>query len=83
MAERLSNYVNGKWVAASTAEFHPVYNPATGKCIAETPLCGEREVGRRSQRPARPTRIGGVRRLSSERAISLRSSIFSRRTSRS
>src|SRR5512141_943107 len=38
------NYIDGKWVKPEDSEYFDVINPATGECIAQTPLCGAAEV---------------------------------------
>src|SRR5512141_2479884 len=38
------NYIDGKWVKPEVSAYFDVINPATGECIAQTPLCGEAEV---------------------------------------
>ncbi|MDR7079452.1 malonate-semialdehyde dehydrogenase (acetylating)/methylmalonate-semialdehyde dehydrogenase [Neobacillus niacini] len=40
----LLNYIGGKWVESSTTATQPVYNPATGKVIAEVPLSTREDV---------------------------------------
>ncbi len=44
MAERLQNYIDGKWVDSRAGETFVVRNPATGEILGETPLCGPDEV---------------------------------------
>jgi malonate-semialdehyde dehydrogenase (acetylating)/methylmalonate-semialdehyde dehydrogenase len=39
------NYINGEWVKPAVNEYVNVINPATGRTIARTPLCGKEEVG--------------------------------------
>jgi malonate-semialdehyde dehydrogenase (acetylating) / methylmalonate-semialdehyde dehydrogenase len=41
---KVSNYVNGRWIESSTAEWVDVTNPATGEVIAKTPLSDAAEV---------------------------------------
>jgi malonate-semialdehyde dehydrogenase (acetylating)/methylmalonate-semialdehyde dehydrogenase len=43
-AEILSNFVGGKWMPSSAAEFLDVHNPARGTVIARTPLSTGRDV---------------------------------------
>ena len=38
------NYINGEWVKPDSREYFEVINPATGKVIAKTPLCGKGDV---------------------------------------
>ncbi|MBI5842291.1 MAG: CoA-acylating methylmalonate-semialdehyde dehydrogenase [Chloroflexi bacterium] len=38
------NYINGEWVKPDAREYFEVINPATGKIIAKTPLCGRSDV---------------------------------------
>jgi malonate-semialdehyde dehydrogenase (acetylating)/methylmalonate-semialdehyde dehydrogenase len=40
----LDNFVNGRWVAASTSERLDVTNPATGEVLARVPLSGREDV---------------------------------------
>jgi len=40
----VANFIGGKWSVAKTAKTTPVYNPSTGEIIAQTPMCGEKEV---------------------------------------
>ena len=42
--QKILNYINGEWVEPVVAEYADVVNPATGKVIARTPLCGSAEV---------------------------------------
>ncbi len=46
------NYIDGKWVKPDVAEYLDVLNPATGECIARTPLCGPAEVEAAAQAAA-------------------------------
>ncbi|MGZ6317203.1 MAG: CoA-acylating methylmalonate-semialdehyde dehydrogenase, partial [Anaerolineales bacterium] len=43
------NYINGEWIKPDAAEYADVMNPATGKVIARTPLCGAEEVAAAAQ----------------------------------
>ncbi|WP_304458555.1 CoA-acylating methylmalonate-semialdehyde dehydrogenase [Alicyclobacillus sendaiensis] len=43
---RLQNYVDGRWVDVQCEGAVPVYNPATGEVIAETPLSTHADVAR-------------------------------------
>ncbi|WP_111291128.1 CoA-acylating methylmalonate-semialdehyde dehydrogenase [Bacillus safensis] len=45
----LKNYIGGEWVDAETSQTEPVYNPATGKIIAEVPLSKKEDVERAVQ----------------------------------
>lgn len=45
----LKNYIGGEWVNAETSQTEPVYNPATGKIIAEVPLSTKGDVERAVQ----------------------------------
>lgn len=45
----LKNYIGGEWVNAETSQTEPVYNPATGKIIAEVPLSTKEDVERAVQ----------------------------------
>ena len=49
MAKRLKNFIAGRWVEAEASENHDVHNPATGKLLAHTPLCGATDVDRAVQ----------------------------------
>ena len=40
----LDNFVDGRWVAASTSELLDVTNPATGEVLARVPLSGREDV---------------------------------------
>ncbi|MEX1338477.1 CoA-acylating methylmalonate-semialdehyde dehydrogenase [Hydrogenibacillus schlegelii] len=42
----LKNFIGGRWVDAEAAGTAPVYNPATGEVIAETPLSTAADVAR-------------------------------------
>src|SRR5512146_880805 len=42
--DEVLNYIDGKWVKPDVSEYLDVINPATGECIARTPLCGPPEV---------------------------------------
>ncbi|MEO8354792.1 MAG: CoA-acylating methylmalonate-semialdehyde dehydrogenase [Chloroflexota bacterium] len=35
------NYINGEWIKPNVEKYFDVINPATGECIAKTPLCGK------------------------------------------
>ncbi|MDR1567198.1 MAG: CoA-acylating methylmalonate-semialdehyde dehydrogenase [Streptococcaceae bacterium] len=37
MADRLMNFIGGRWVESSTVKFESVINPATGETLAEVP----------------------------------------------
>lgn len=43
-AERLSNFIGGRWVASSATEYLDVHNPARGEVIARTPLSTAADV---------------------------------------
>ena len=43
-SRRLKNYIGGKWMASSAAEYLPVMNPSIGQDIAEVPLSGIRDL---------------------------------------
>src|SRR5512135_3482328 len=38
------NYIGGTWVKPDVVEYLDVINPATGECMARTPMCGAAEV---------------------------------------
>jgi malonate-semialdehyde dehydrogenase (acetylating) / methylmalonate-semialdehyde dehydrogenase len=48
-SKALLNYIGGKWVESSTRATQPVYNPATGKVIAEVPLSTKEDVDKAVQ----------------------------------
>ncbi len=41
---RLRPFINGEFVESKTERYMPVYDPSTGRQIAETPCCTEEEV---------------------------------------
>ena len=41
---RVSQYINGRWVESSAAEWQDVVNPATGEVLAKVPLAAAAEV---------------------------------------
>jgi malonate-semialdehyde dehydrogenase (acetylating)/methylmalonate-semialdehyde dehydrogenase len=43
-AERLSNFIGGRWVASTATEYLDVHNPARGTVIARTPLSTAKDV---------------------------------------
>lgn len=47
------NFIGGHWEQPSTAQTEPVYNPATGEVIAETPLSTAADVDRAVQAAAK------------------------------
>jgi malonate-semialdehyde dehydrogenase (acetylating) / methylmalonate-semialdehyde dehydrogenase len=47
------NFIGGRWETPSAAHSEPVYNPATGEVIAETPLSTAADVDRAVQAAAR------------------------------
>lgn len=42
--EELNNFIGGKWVASSANKTEKVYNPATGKVIAEVSISNEEDL---------------------------------------
>lgn len=38
------NFINGKWITSAATEYVPVFNPATGENLAQTPLGGPDDV---------------------------------------
>lgn len=44
LAEKLNNFIGGKWVETKTNKTEPVYNPATGEVIAQVPLSTKEEL---------------------------------------
>ena len=49
MADRLKNFISGRWVESQAGEYHDVHNPATGELLAQTPLCSADEVDKAVQ----------------------------------
>lgn len=47
--QMLKNYIGGQWIEAETSQTEAVYNPATGKIIAEVPLSTKTDVERAVQ----------------------------------
>jgi malonate-semialdehyde dehydrogenase (acetylating)/methylmalonate-semialdehyde dehydrogenase len=47
------NFIGGRWETPSAAQTEPVYNPATGEVIAQTPLSSAADVDRAVQAAAR------------------------------
>ena len=47
------NFIGGRWEQPAAAQTEPVYNPATGEVIAETPLSTAADVDRAVQAAAR------------------------------
>ena len=43
-AEKLKNFIGGKWVEATSEKSESVYNPATGEVIAEVPVSNEEDL---------------------------------------
>lgn len=43
-AEKLKNFIGGKWVETQSDKTEPVYNPATGEVIAQVPLSTTAEL---------------------------------------
>src|SRR5215469_9332158 len=43
-ANKITNYINGHWAEARTAEWRDVVNPATGETLAQVPLAGAADV---------------------------------------
>lgn len=43
-SELVPNLVAGKWLVADSVPCEPVFNPSSGKVIAQTPICGTAEV---------------------------------------
>jgi malonate-semialdehyde dehydrogenase (acetylating)/methylmalonate-semialdehyde dehydrogenase len=41
---KIMNYINGEWIEPNSAETIDVINPATGKLLAQTPICGLGDV---------------------------------------
>lgn len=42
--EHLKNFIHGEWVASSSDQVEPVYNPATGELIAYVPISSKEDV---------------------------------------
>jgi len=51
-ATLLSNFIGGRWTAATAAGYLDVHNPASGEVIAWTPLSGAQDVDRAVQAAA-------------------------------
>lgn len=49
----LANLIGGKWSEPAGCPTIPIYNPATGEVIAQTPLCSAAEVGQAAAVAAR------------------------------
>lgn len=43
-AKKLKNFIGGKWVESKADKYESVYNPATGKVIAEVPISTNEDV---------------------------------------
>ncbi len=50
--EKLSNFINGAWVASSAREYLDVPNPATAEILASVPLSPPEEIDRAAQAAA-------------------------------
>ncbi len=46
MRKEVRNFVGGRWEERNGQATEPVYDPATGKAIAETPLSSREDVDR-------------------------------------
>jgi len=46
---KILNYINNEWIEPKVNAYVDVLNPATGKVIAKTPLCGRTEVDAAAQ----------------------------------
>lgn len=44
VAQKIKNFIGGKWVDAKTDKVEPVYNPATGEVIAEVPISTKEDL---------------------------------------
>lgn len=44
MAEKIMNYIGGKWVESSTNKYESVINPANGEILAEVPLSPRKDL---------------------------------------
>ena len=53
-ALEVRNLIGGEWEGRDGHETEPVYDPATGEVIAETPLSTAEEGPRRAQLPRPP-----------------------------
>lgn len=42
--KKLKFFANGQWLDSKTSKFMDIYDPSTGKIIAQTPCCTEEEV---------------------------------------
>jgi malonate-semialdehyde dehydrogenase (acetylating) / methylmalonate-semialdehyde dehydrogenase len=52
-ARAVRNFIGGRWEQPAAARTEPVYNPATGEVIAETPLSTKADVDRAVQAAAK------------------------------
>lgn len=44
MTRRLKNYIDGQWIASTTAQYETVYNPATEEVLCEVPLSTKEDL---------------------------------------
>ncbi|MEI3604316.1 CoA-acylating methylmalonate-semialdehyde dehydrogenase [Pseudogracilibacillus sp. SE30717A] len=44
VAQKVKNFIGGKWVESKTDRTEPVYNPATGEIIAQVPISTKEEL---------------------------------------
>lgn len=51
--DEVKNYIDGAWQSSSAQEVIPVYNPATGEVVAETPISPKEEVDQAAEAAAR------------------------------
>ena len=42
--EIIPSFIDGKWISIKKEKHTNVYNPATGKIISKTPMCGDEEL---------------------------------------
>ncbi len=50
--EQVKMLIGGRWEASRSERRGPVYNPSTGRIIAEVPFCGAEDVDRAVQAAA-------------------------------
>ena len=65
--EHVKMLIGGRWEASCSERRGLVYNPSTGRIIAEVPFCGAGDVDRAVQAAAAAFRDGPKHRLSNGR----------------
>jgi malonate-semialdehyde dehydrogenase (acetylating)/methylmalonate-semialdehyde dehydrogenase len=56
------NLIGGIWEEGGARAAEPVYDPATGEVVAETPLSTAEDLDRAVKEPGRRSRVGQRRR---------------------